>query len=79
MLEWTQKHVPVSILICSNVENNTEPFCIVEQDQDKLVQQMVAAMKCIANRVYELADEKWGWVLEEIDERLRHAETVYLI
>lgn len=53
-----------------NVENNTEPFCIVEQDQDKLVQQqMVAAMKCIANRVYELADEKWGWVLQEIDER----------
>ena len=33
-------------------------------------------MKCIANRVYELADEKWGWVLEENDERLRHAETV---
>lgn len=76
MLEWTQKHVPVSVSICSNVENNKEPFCIVEQDQDKLVQQMVAAMKCIANRVYELADEKWGWVLEEIDERLRHAETV---
>lgn len=77
MLEWTQKHVPVSISICCNVENNTEFFCIVEQDQDKLVQQMVAAIKFIANRVYELADEKWGWVLEEIDERLRHAETVY--
>lgn len=31
---------------------------------------MVAAMTHIANNVYNLAEEKWGWVLEAIDDKI---------
>ena len=74
VLEWTQKHVPISVSICSNVKGYTEPICIVEHTQDKLVGKMVDTMKDIANRVFQLAEDKWGWVLEAIDEQLRQQE-----
>ncbi|XP_053391893.1 uncharacterized protein LOC128554633 [Mercenaria mercenaria] len=69
-LQWTQKHVPISVSICSNVEGHTEPMCIVEPDQDLLVQKMIEAMQHVANTVYQLAEEKWGWVLDAIDEKV---------
>ena len=56
--------------ICSNVEGYTEPTCIVEETQDRLVEKMVGQMKNLASRVFELAEDKWGWVLEAIDEQL---------
>ena len=74
MLRWTHKHVPVSVSLCSNVEGQTDPVCLVDADQDQLVTHMVSHMNGIANRVYELAEEKWGWVLEAIDEKLRESE-----
>ena len=74
MLRWTHKHAPVSVSLCSNVEGQTDPVCLVDADQDQLVTHMVSHMKGIANRVYELAEEKWGWVLEAIDEKLRESE-----
>ena len=70
-LQWTHKHIPISVSICSNVEGHREPICIVEIDEDCLVQQMVLSLNVIANRVLELAEEKWGWVLEAIDEKLK--------
>jgi hypothetical protein len=41
-LTWTQKHVPVSVSICSNVDGFTDPHCIVEPDVEKLVREMVS-------------------------------------
>ena len=73
-LQWTQKHLPISVSICSNVEGHTNPMCIVEIDQDQLVEKMVATMNDIASRVNELAEEKWGWVLEAIDEKIEKDE-----
>ncbi|MEW8546762.1 MAG: hypothetical protein AB2693_24875, partial [Candidatus Thiodiazotropha sp.] len=53
------------------MEGHTDPLCIVDADQDQLVAKMVSEMNHIANGVYELAEDKWGWVLEAIDEKLR--------
>ena len=69
-LHWTAKHIPVSVSICSNVEGYTDPVCFVDPEQDELVRMMVGHMEEIAERVYELAEEKWGWVLEKIDEKI---------
>lgn len=77
MLQWTQQHVPISVSICSNVEGHTDPVCIVNADQDTLVSDMVSTMTTIADRVHELADEKWGWVLQEIDEILRKSKEIH--
>ena len=75
MLQWTQKHVPVSVSICSSVEGYTKPTCIVEECQDRLVGKMVGKMKDLASRIFELAEDKWGWVLEATDEQLRREES----
>lgn len=56
------------------MEGHTDPVCLVDPDQDQLVAHMVSHMNGIANRVYELAEEKWGWVLEAIDIKLRESE-----
>jgi hypothetical protein len=73
-LTWVQQHVPISVSICSNVEGFTEPLCIVEPDQDKLVEAMVASLLEIGAKSNELAEEKWGWVLEEIESKLQSGD-----
>ncbi|MES9993656.1 MAG: C2H2-type zinc finger protein, partial [Candidatus Thiodiazotropha sp.] len=70
MLTWTHQHVPISVSICSNVEGHRDPTCLVDPDANELVKGMVSAMSDIANTVYELAEEKWGWVLEAIDDKI---------
>lgn len=69
-LQWTQQHVPVSVSLCSNIEGHTDPFCIVEPDQDKLVQSMIAALTEMADRVFELSEGRWGWVLQAIAKKV---------
>ena len=69
-LQWTQEHKPISVSICSNVHGHTEPFCIVEPDQDNLVEKMVTALQEIAMNVYELSENTWGWVLKKINDKL---------
>lgn len=69
-LQWTQKYVPISVFICSNVEGHTVPVCLVDADQNQLVLSMVTRMIDIADSVYELAKKKWGWVLRAIDDKI---------
>ena len=76
MLQWTHKLIPVSVSLCSNVEGHNEPTCIVEPYQDRLVQSMVTLMNEIATCVNELAKEKWGWVLEAIDETIKKEDII---
>ena len=75
LLEWTQKHVPISVSLCSNVEEYSDAICIVDENQYTLVEKMVNILKEIANRVFEAAEDKWGWVLEAIEEQLRQHDT----
>ena len=78
MLQWTHKHIPISVSICSNVEGYIDPVCIVNANQNQLVENMVTEMNAIALRVYKFAKEKWGWVLEAINEKVRQNEEEYI-
>ncbi|MCG7865753.1 MAG: C2H2-type zinc finger protein, partial [Candidatus Thiodiazotropha taylori] len=69
-LAWTHQHVPISVALCSNVKGHRDPVCLVDPDPNQLVKRMISAMSDIANAVYELAEAKWGWVLEAIDEKI---------
>ncbi|KAJ8321637.1 hypothetical protein KUTeg_000108 [Tegillarca granosa] len=71
-LSWTEKHVPISVSICSNVPGHTDPHCIVHTEPDELIKNMVEYMKGIAKDVNELAEEKWKWVVEEIEDQLKN-------
>ena len=70
MLTRTQRHVPISVSICSNVEGYSDPVCIVEPNQDKLVIEMVETLTNIALQVYEMSEEKWAWVLRAINDKI---------
>ena len=69
-LEWTSKHVPISVSVCSNVENYTTPHCIVNPDIDVLVKEMVDHMESIAEAGAELAREKFKRIFEELEAKI---------
>ena len=39
-LQYTAKHVPISVSLCSNVLGHTDPICIIDTDLTKLLQSM---------------------------------------
>ncbi|MCG8047556.1 MAG: hypothetical protein N0E48_18330, partial [Candidatus Thiodiazotropha endolucinida] len=69
-LQWTAKHIPISVSICSNVEEFTDPVCFVDANQNQLIGAMVTHLENLSERVYKLAKEKWGWVLEVINKKM---------
>jgi hypothetical protein len=66
-LTWTQRHEPISVSVCSNVEEFTEPHCIVEPNVEMLVRKMVEYMTRIALRSYELAQQKFADAFAQLD------------
>ena len=72
MLKWTHKHIPINVSLCRNVNGNTIDICLVNADQDQLVEKMFSNMNQIAQRVYQLA--MWSWVLEAINEKLKESK-----
>jgi hypothetical protein len=58
-LQYTAKHVPISVSLCSNVPRHTNPICIVDTDLDKLLQSMFNEVDEIQETVSELSENKW--------------------
>ncbi|KAK3097803.1 hypothetical protein FSP39_013348 [Pinctada imbricata] len=69
-LKWTSKHVPISVSVCSNVENYITPHCIVNPNIDDLVKEMVDHMESIAAAGAELAREKFKGAYEELEAKI---------
>lgn len=67
-LQYTEQHVPVSVSVCSNVEDHTEPLCIVESNIDSLVEKMVEYMSTIAQKATELTKEKFSDVFSALED-----------
>lgn len=65
-LTWTQRHEPISVSLCSNVEGYTEPHCIVDPDVETLVGKMVHYMNKIADKTMEMAQQKFSDVFDQI-------------
>ena len=72
-LVWVQKHVPISVSICSNVEGFKKPICFVNTKLDELLDTMIAYMNGIVNRSHELANRKWA----DVHARLRQCIEMY--
>ena len=66
-LVWTQKHHPISVSICSNVESFTQPKCFVNPDMTALVTDMLDYMITIADAASTHARAKWRYVFEQLD------------
>ena len=70
-LQYTAKHVPISVSLCSNVPGHTDPICIVDTDLDKLLQSMFNEMDEIQETVSELSERKWGWIRKELGKKIQ--------
>ena len=65
-LEYQRKHIPVSVSVCSNVEEFTEPKCFVHNDPDRLVKDMLFYMTEIRDAAHQLAQERWGDIFDNM-------------
>ena len=70
-VEWTHEHVPISVSVCSNVPGFQDPHCIVNDNADELVKGMVDYMHVIAVKTSELARERWGMVLNQLEQKIK--------
>ena len=67
-LTWTEKHVPISVSVCSNVPEFTSPKCFVNTNLDQLLTDMIGYMYEISNKAEKLAKLKWEGVIQELKE-----------
>lgn len=67
-LQYTEQHVPISVSVCSNVDDHTEPRCIIESNVDSLVEKMLDYMLTIARKAAELTKEKFSDVFAALDD-----------
>ena len=64
--EYLREHIPVSVSVCSNVLDFTEPRCFINRDPDQLVQDMLQYMTEISYAAHELAEERWSEQLDSL-------------
>ena len=69
--EWTHEHVPISVSVCSNVPGFLDPHCMVNEDPDVLVREMIEYMQAIATKSKELATERWGLQLNQLEQKIQ--------
>ena len=76
-LEWTQKHVPASVSICSNVPEFTEPVCFISNgNPHELVADMVEHLENIsaAAEANLMEDPEMEALFESIKQKLEEQE-----
>ncbi len=61
-LQFTHRHIPVSVSICSNLPGLQQAQCFVDRDLDSLLVKMLESLNEIQRRSTELAEDQWGWV-----------------
>ena len=67
-IKYTQTHQAVSCSIASNVDGFREPVCIVNDNVDHLVTEMMQVFTNISSKVVVLARLKWGIYLSQLEE-----------
>ena len=83
-LHYERQHIPVSVSVCSNVPNFTEPKCYVNLDPDQLIKDMIGYMTEIRSAACFLARERWvnefnaiKMELERLKKKQRDDKTTY--
>jgi hypothetical protein len=70
-LKWTHRHKPISVSVCSNVPDFMEPVCFVNEDTEKLLEEMIEYMNKIRQKSIELANGMWGDMAEDIEKEIK--------
>lgn len=73
--KWSAEHQPISVSVCSNVEDFREPKCFVNANCDVLVESMMKYMTEIAERANALSCERWKGVFIELNCKIDEWQT----
>ena len=74
-LKWLRRHDPISVSVSSNVPGFTSAQGFVNQEPTVLIQDMMNYMSCIADSVYEAAQQKtWAPVITKLEYLIQHYE-----
>ena len=71
-LLWNQKHCPVSVSLCSNVDPFESPVCFIDSNLDNLLTEMFDYLDGVQSETKRLAKEKWGGILNQLEEEMKH-------
>jgi hypothetical protein len=74
--QWTHQHVPISVSICSNIDEFRDPICYVNPDMDVLLQSMIQTMTEMSLQANSFARRKWGYVFDELEHEKRKWENL---
>ena len=69
-LQWSARHIPLSVSVASNVPGHETPQCYVtDGDSDKLVGDMMASLSAISDAAYDLLKPSYESVLDQLKAR----------
>ena len=69
-LQWSARHIPLSVSVASNVPGHETPQCYVtDGDSDKLVGDMMASRSAISDAAYDLLKPSHESVLDQLKVR----------
>ena len=69
-LQWSARHVPLSVSVASNVPGHEAPCCfITDGDSDKLVADMMRHLHTISDAAYESLSASYADVLDQLKVR----------
>ena len=69
-LQWSARHVPLSVSLASNVPGHETPQCYVtDGDSDKLVGSMMSDLSAISDAVFDMLMPSYDNVLNELEVR----------
>ena len=66
-IKFYQRHNPISVAICSNVDGYEEPEVIIDADPDQLVNKLVSKLNAISKKASQLSLQKLSWVKEKLE------------
>ena len=69
-LQWSARHIPLSVSVASNVPGHETPQCYVtDGDSDKLVGDMMASLSAISDAAYDLLKPSYESALDQLKAR----------
>ena len=64
---YTQKHVPISYSLCSNIPGYTEPICKIRNNSEKnFIQEFVKRLNQISDKAYHILLDKYRFYLQKV-------------
>ncbi len=70
-LEWLEKHMPISVSLSSNLPGYEKGRCIINENPDELVQEMVEYLLQIRDKYQTITEEKYGHILSKLEDLIK--------